>query len=167
MAIPQSTHDRLLGLFTRLQSLGLGQPRFKQEGLSLPQFGLMMCVLHTPGVHVHQVAEMLGVSTPTVSVSVRKLEREGWLRRKMDPADRRAARLFLSAKAEILAKQVSNRRRKYVNEFMEALTSTEQEQLLNLLEKAITNLEEKRISPKKEISRPVGRRERVSNGKDN
>lgn len=157
MATSQSIHDRLLGLFNRLQALGLGQPRFKQEGLSLPQFGLMMCVLHKPGIQVHQVAEMLGVSTPTVSVAIRKLERDGWLRRKMNPADRRAARLFLSAKAEILAKQVGNRRRKYVNEFMEALTSAEQEQLLTLLEKAITNLEEKRTSSKKEIMRPFSR----------
>jgi DNA-binding MarR family transcriptional regulator len=153
MAIPHSIHDRLLGLFNRLQALGLGQPRFKQEGLSLPQFGLMMCVLHTPGIQVHQVAEMLGVSTPTVSVGIRKLERDGWLRRKMDPADRRAARLFLSAKAEILAKQVGSRRRKYVNQFMEALTPGEQEQLLSLLEKAITNLEEKSHSPKREFIR--------------
>jgi len=157
MAIPQSIHERLIGLFTRLQSLGLGQPRFKQEGLSLPQFGLMMCVLHTPGIRVAQIGEMLGVSTPTVSVAVRKLERQGWLRRKMDPEDRRAARLFLSAKAEILAKQVSNRRRKYVNEFMEALTAAEQEQLLNLLEKAITNLEEKRKPSKKDVVRLFSR----------
>lgn len=155
MAIVQSIHERLLGLFNRLQALGLGQPRFKQEGLSLPQFGLMMCIMHEPGIRLHKVAQMLGVSTPTVSVAVRKLEHHGWLRRKMDPVDKRAARLFLSAKAEALAKQVGNRRRKYVNQFMEALTSEEQEQLLNLLEKAITNLEEKSRSTKKELSRQI------------
>ncbi|MEX2161058.1 MAG: MarR family transcriptional regulator [Anaerolineales bacterium] len=147
MTVPRSTHDRLIGLFTRLQALGLGQPRFKQKGLSLPQFGLLMCILQSPGIRLNQVAEMLGVSTPTVSVAVRKLESEGWLRRKLDPADRRAARLFLSAKARILAKQVAARRRRYVNEFMESLTPGEQEQLLSLLEKAITNLEGKRSLP--------------------
>jgi DNA-binding MarR family transcriptional regulator len=157
MAIPQSVHDRLMSLFTRLQALGLGQPRFKQEGLSLPQFGLMMCIMQTPGARLNRVAEMLGVSTPTVSVAVRKLERQGWLRRKMDPEDKRAARLFLSAKAELLAKQVGSRRRKYVNQFMEALTSVEQEQLLNLLEKAITNLENSRRVDKKDVVRPLGR----------
>lgn len=157
MAISKEIHDRLIGLFTRLQALGLGQPRFKQEGLSLPQFGLMMCVMQSPGLRLNRVAEMLGVSTPTVSVAVRKLERQGWLRRRMDPEDKRAARLFLSAKAELLAKQVGNRRRKYVNQFMEALTPAEQEQLLSLLEKAITNLEEKRKSTQKEIIRPLGR----------
>ena len=153
MAIAQSIHDRLLGLFNRLQALGLGRPRFKQEGLSLPQFGLMMCIMHDPGIRLHKVAQMLGVSTPTVSVAVRKLERHGWLRRKMDPADKRAARLFLSPKAEILAKQVGNRRRKYINQFMEALTSAEQEQLLSLLEKAITNMEEKRTVSNKDLLR--------------
>lgn len=157
MSISPAIHDRLIALFTRLQALGLGQPRFKQKGLSLPQFGLMMCILHSPGIRVNQVAEMLGVSTPTVSIAVRKLERQGWLRRKHDPEDKRAALLFLSAKAEILARQVGKRRRKYVNEFMAALTAVEQEQLLNLLEKAITNLEEKRKSSKEEIVRLVSR----------
>jgi len=65
--------------------------------------------------------------------------------------------LFLSAKAELLAKQVGSRRRKYVNQFMEALTSVEQEQLLNLLEKAITNLENSRRVDKKDVVRPLGR----------
>jgi DNA-binding MarR family transcriptional regulator len=157
MATPQSTHDRLIGLFARLQSLGLGRPHIQKEGLSLPQFGLMMCIMQTPGIRVHQVAEMLNVSTPTVSVAVRKMERLGWLRRKNDPDDKRAARLFLSAKAEIVAKQVGIRRRKYINEFMEALTGTEQDQLLSLLEKAITNMEEKRKPSKKEIVRQFSR----------
>jgi DNA-binding MarR family transcriptional regulator len=157
MAIAKSIHERLLGLFNRLQALGLGQPRFKQEGLSLPQFGLMMCIMHEPGIRLHKVAQMLSVSTPTVSVAVRKLEHHGWLRRKMDPADKRAARLFLSAKAEILAKQVGIRRRKYVNQFMEALTPAEQEQLLSLLEKAITNMEDKRNVSNKDLLRPQNR----------
>jgi DNA-binding MarR family transcriptional regulator len=117
----------------------------------------MMCVMREPGIRVQQIAEMLGVSTPTVSVGIRRLERQGWLRRKHDPEDKRAARLFLSAKAQLLAKHVDNRRRKYVNEFMEALTAGEQEQLLSLLEKSITKLEEKRKSSKKEVFRPFGR----------
>jgi len=153
MAVPQSFHDRLVSLFTRLQALGLGQPRLKESGLSLPQLGLIFCVLQFPGIRVQQVAEMLSVSTPTVSVAVRKMEREGWLRRKMDPEDRRAARLFLSTKAEDLAKQVGNRRRKYVNQFMQALMPVEQEQLLTLLEKAITSMEEKRKPSNKESLR--------------
>ncbi len=146
MTISSSIHDRLISLFTRLQALGLGQPRLKESGLSLPQLGLMLCILHSPGIRVNQVAELLSVSTPTVSVAVRKMEREGWLRRKIDPEDRRAARLFLSTKAEELAKQVGSRRRRYVNQFMQALSPVEQEQLLTLLEKAISSMEEKRKS---------------------
>jgi DNA-binding MarR family transcriptional regulator len=157
MATSQSTHDRLIGLFTRLQGLGLGQPRLQKQGLSLPQFGLMMCVMQSPGIRVQQIAEFLGVTTPTVSVAVRKLEQHGWLKRKNDPEDKRAARLFLSTKAELVAKQVGSRRRKYINEFMEALTVGEQDQLLSLLDKAITNMEEKRKSSRKEIMRPFGR----------
>jgi DNA-binding MarR family transcriptional regulator len=153
MAISPTIHDRLIGLFTRLQALGLGQPHIRKEGLSLPQFGLVMCVMQSPGIRVRQIADMLSVSTPTASVAIRKLEREGWLRRKNDPEDKRAARLFLSTKAEIVAKQIGRRRRKYVNEFMGALSAAEQDQLLALLEKAISNMEVKRSISNKDISR--------------
>lgn len=157
MTIPRSIHDRLIGLFGRLQALGIGQPRLQHAGLTLPQIALVVSILHTPGIRVNQVADLLGVSTPTVSVAVRKMERDGWLRRKVDPDDKRAARLFLSTKAVALARQVSAQRRKYVSQFMQALTPHEQEQLLSLLDKAITNMEEKRKPSYKEIARPVSR----------
>jgi DNA-binding MarR family transcriptional regulator len=135
----------------------MGRPPLHKDGLSMPQFGLMTCVMREPGIRVQRVAEMLGVSTPTVSVAIRRMEHQGWLRRKHDPQDKRAARLYLSPKAQVLAKLVGNRRRKMVNEFMGALTDGEQEQLLILLEKATTKLEEKRKSTKKEMIRPFGR----------
>jgi DNA-binding MarR family transcriptional regulator len=153
---PAPAHDRLMGLFSRLEGLGLARPRLAKVGLSLPQFGMLACVWREPGIRVHQVAEQLGVTMPTVSVAVRKLAAGGWLQRKPDAQDKRSIRLYLSPKASLLAKQVVSRRRKAINEFMDALSEQEQNQLLDLLEKAITNLETKRNSIK----------EHLKNGKD-
>lgn len=144
MSTTTTTHDRLTGLFGRLEALGLGRPRLAQVGLSLPQFGLLASVWRQPGIRVHQIAEILGVTMPTVSVAARKLEQGGWLERKPDPEDKRSLQLFLSAKANVLAKQVVSHRRKAIGDFMDALSIEEQDLLLSLLEKAITNLEAKR-----------------------
>ncbi len=137
----------------RLEALELARPRLAEVGLSLPQFGLLISVWREPGLRVHEVAEKLGVTTPTVSVALRKLEKDGWLERKPDPQDRRSAQLFLSEKASLLARQVSRHRRKQIGEFMNGLSAGEQDQLLSLLEKAITNLEEKRISKRQQEMR--------------
>jgi DNA-binding MarR family transcriptional regulator len=136
-------HDQLIAMFNRLEALGLGRPRLKHSPLSLPQFGLLATIWRKPGSRVIDVAETLGVSKPTVSVALNKLEKAGWLRRKVDPADRRSVRLYLSTKANLLASQVLRHRRKRINEFMSGLTEGEQTQLLNLLDKAITHLEDK------------------------
>ncbi|HLE74364.1 MAG TPA: MarR family transcriptional regulator [Anaerolineales bacterium] len=135
--------DRLMGLMSRLEKLGLGRPRLAKVGLSLPQFGMLGCVWREPGIRVHQVAEKLGVTMPTVSVAVRKLEEGGWLQRKPDAQDKRSIRLYLSRKASLLARRMGAQRRRTISEFMNALSEREQDQLLNLLEKAITNLENK------------------------
>lgn len=141
---PSSVHNRLIGYFSRLERLGLGRPKLQQAGLSLPQFGLLACLWREPGLHAHEVAEQLGVTMPTVSVALRRLEKGGWLRRRPDPDDKRSMRLYLSPKASQVARQVGNRRKRYIQEFLEALSANEQEQLLTLLDKAITHLEIKR-----------------------
>jgi MarR family transcriptional regulator for hemolysin len=144
MTAPRA-HDRLIALFTRLEKLSLAKPRLAQNQLSLPQFGLLACVWRQPGSRVNDLADMLGVSKATVSVAITKLEKGGWLRRKPDPEDKRAARLYLSTKGNLLAGQVLKHRRKRVSEFMNGLSKDEQEQLLRLMDKAITNLESKAL----------------------
>ena len=138
-----NVHDQLIALFSRLEALGLERPPLKRSPLSLPQFGLLATIWRKPGSRVIDIAETLGVSKPTVSVAANKLEKAGWLRRKVDPADRRSARLYLSTKANLLATQVLRHRRKRINEFMGGLTEGEQADLLKLLDKAITHLEDK------------------------
>jgi len=135
-------HERLMGLFNRLEALGLRHAPLKEADLSMPQFLLLVSIGRKPGIRVHEVAENLGVTTPTVSVALRKLEKEGWLRRESDPDDGRAARLHLTDKAQGLAERARDFRRKRIDEFMNALTGEEQGQLLGLLEKAISHLEQ-------------------------
>lgn len=148
-------HERLAALFSRLESLDLRDAPLKDAELTMPQLGLLINIGRHPGMRVHEVAETLGVTMPTVSVGLRKLEQGGWLRRESDPQDGRAARLYLTDKAMELAKRARSFRRKRINEFMEALTDAEQEQLFNLLEKAITNLERKNLSKAKEKIAPA------------
>jgi DNA-binding MarR family transcriptional regulator len=144
-----NTSDELMALFRRLEKLGLGRAPIKDVPLSIPQFGLLLAVWRNPGIRVREAAEFLAVSAPTVSVALTKLEQEGWVKRESDPQDKRAARFYLTAKAQLFAKRAQSFQRKQIGEFMSGLDPDEQEQLLTLLGKAINNLEQKPLRTKR------------------
>ena len=66
-----------------------------------PAFGnaeveLLVALMHEPGQTVASVATRLGLAPNTVSTLVTKAVADGWVLRQVDPADRRAARLYVS-----------------------------------------------------------------------
>ncbi len=143
MANPPSPLDRLQTLFERLERLGVGSKApLKEMQLSLPQLGLLLAVRRTPGIRVNELAQLLQLSAPTVSVGLRRLEDEGWVRREPDPEDKRSFQLYLTDKAKNFAKRVQEFERKQTGVFLSALSAEEQAQLVHLLDKAITRLEE-------------------------
>ena len=138
------THqERFIGIFRRLEGLEMQNAPIKQLKLSMPQIALMRCLARMPGSHAQEVAEAMGLTAPTISVSLRKLEEEGWLHREPDPDDGRAMRHYLTEKALEAIEAVKQFRQDKVAEFLTSLTTTEQEQLLALLEKALSRLETK------------------------
>ena len=132
--------ERLTALFSRIESLGLRRAPLKRLDISMPQFGMLTLILRQPGIRARELAKTLGVTMPTVSVALHKLEESGWVYRKSDPKDKRSARLFATRKAQVFGQRAQAFRRKRINEFMGALTAGEQGQLFRLLEKAIANL---------------------------
>ena len=136
-------HERFLALFQRMEGLELGQAPLKQIKLSLPQVALLGCVTRNPGSHAQDVAETMGLTAPTVSVGLRKLEEEGWLRREPDPEDGRAVRHFPTQKALGVLRSMQSFRRKKMEEFLMGLDEDEQTQLISLLDKALSHLENK------------------------
>lgn len=137
----QTPYERFLALFDRLEAMGMREAPLKRFNMSLPQIGLLSAIARHPGSHAQQVAVMMGITAPTVSVGLRKLEEEGWLRREPDPQDGRAMCHFLTDKAQQAVRMVKRHRRKKVAAFLDGLNDQEQDQLLNLLEKALSRLD--------------------------
>lgn len=71
-------------------------------GLSVPAFRLVGEVARTPhGLRQSELASRLGVSAPTVSAAVTRLESDGVLVRRADPDDPRARRVCLAEGASL------------------------------------------------------------------
>jgi DNA-binding MarR family transcriptional regulator len=122
--------ERLLKLLPRLRKLGPGCLPFEDIPVTPPQSLLLDWVAGAPGCGIQEMAAGLGLTAPTVSVGVRRLEEAGLLEREPNPRDRRSLRLFLTAQGQ------------KVQRLLAGLTPQERETLLDLLERAINVAEE-------------------------
>lgn len=70
--------------------------------LTIRQLQVLALVRATPGVSGQGLADLLGVSLPTVSGLLERVEDKGWVDRQHDPEDRRRLLLGLTPAAEEL-----------------------------------------------------------------
>lgn len=87
-----------LGSLRRQVRRSAGRP-WPSGDLSGSQIELVRLVRREPGIPVNSAAERLGLAPNTVSTLVRRLTDAGLLQRRADPADRRVARLRVTAAA--------------------------------------------------------------------
>ncbi|MBU0702316.1 MAG: MarR family transcriptional regulator [Chloroflexi bacterium] len=138
-----TAETRLLDLLNRLRMLGPGQPPFQDEDVPVTpsQLVLLDWVAASPGCGVQEVATGLGVTSPTASVGVRRLEEAGVLERQPNPQDGRSVRLFLTPQGETLHRRAQDFRRGKMRRLLSGLTPQEQETLLDLWERALSAVE--------------------------
>jgi len=135
-----SPENRLLALLRHMTSLPLLHGP-KDVKLSPPAVALLTWIDRSPGCGVLDIAKGLRLAAPTISVGIRRLEKGGWLERRRDLQDRRARPLFLTSQGMAAMQQVRAHRTDMLKFFLSGLTSGEQEQLLDLLDRAITAME--------------------------
>jgi DNA-binding MarR family transcriptional regulator len=135
--------DRLLNLFDRLRQLAFDQHPLSAQGISMPQLTLLAWIAAAPGSGIQEAAAGLGLTAPTVSVGVRRLEESGLLERTPDPQDGRSIRLYVTGQGQALHEQIQGFRRQKMRRLLTGLTPDEQITLLGLLEKAVTAAENK------------------------
>ena len=136
-----SAEDHLLDVFDRLRKLAFGQHPLQDSGVTMPQLTLLDWVAAAPGCGVHEIADGLGLTAPTISVGVRRLEKAGLLERQPDPQDGRAIQLFLTAQGQALYRWARAFRRDKMQRLLKGLTPEDQMTLLTLLEQAASSAE--------------------------
>jgi DNA-binding MarR family transcriptional regulator len=132
--------DRMLTLLQRISSLPMMSPP-KESPISIPQAAMLEMVARDPGCGVLDIAKKLNVTAPTISVGIRRLVKDGWLEQRDDPNDRRARPIYLTDMGATLVAKVNNHRAVMLKQFLSGLSDDEKEQLICLLDRAITALE--------------------------
>ena len=134
---PLLAEDSLLDLFDRLRALAFGQNPLQDSGITIPQLVLLDWVAALPGCGVQEIADGLGLTAPTVSVRVRRLEKVGLLERQPDPQDGRAIQLFPTTQGQEWCQQARAFRRGKMRLLLKGLTAEESTTLVILLENAV------------------------------
>ncbi len=84
-------------------------------------------------LRVTDLAEILGVDTPTVTRKVQQLEREGMVVRQTDPDDRRASRIRLTPAGSRTIERVRRARRVWLEQILQGWDDDDLSALADLL----------------------------------
>jgi DNA-binding MarR family transcriptional regulator len=92
-------------------------------------------------IRVTDLAEMLGVDTPTVTRKVQQLERDKMVIRQTDPDDRRASRIRITPAGRRIVEQVWKARRVWLEHLLERWDDEDLSTLADLLGRFAQDLE--------------------------
>jgi DNA-binding MarR family transcriptional regulator len=121
-------HERLL----RLSGV-----RLDRSGATL----LFKLAAHGDPLRVTDLAEILGVDTPTVTRKVQQLERDGMVVRQSDPDDGRASRIRLSPAGRRTIERVRRARRSWLQALLQGWHDDDLSALTDLLSCFAADLE--------------------------
>jgi len=133
--------QRFLKLSSRLRRLEPGTPQQEHIATSPSHLALIEYAANHPDCGIQEMAEALKLSTPTVSISVRQLEKSELIARKPHPEDGRAVQLFLTPKGEEIHQHARSFHCQKFRNLLSGLEAEERELLVSLFEKALNAAE--------------------------
>lgn len=109
-------------------------------GVSPGQVPVLQCLWEQDGLTQRELYERVSIEQATMSNTLKRMERDGLIRRKPDPNDRRAARILLTAKAKKLDKPVSDAIKAVNKAALGKLKKKDKKCLMDLMGTMIDNL---------------------------
>ncbi|HYC66308.1 MAG TPA: MarR family transcriptional regulator [Reyranellaceae bacterium] len=109
--------------------------RLKPLGLSTARWvALVNLSAHPEGMTQNQLAIRVGIKGSTLVRQLDLLEADGWVERRGEPGDRRAKRVFMTAKAKPVLAQIARVGRDLRRELLQDASEAEIRAALTLLE---------------------------------
>lgn len=129
---PNTPGHRVMKLFSKVTRMqrNIISSRVKQTGVYCSQHQILMYIALNPDASQKDIARMHEASTATIAVSLKKLEKGGYISRAMDTLDNRCNRL-----------QVTEKGRKVVDQSHEIFFNTEKEMFRGFTEEDFQTLE--------------------------
>ena len=122
-----------------------GQMSFNNDitYLSILQMHALIFLHHNESVSMSDIASHFKIELPSATSLVEKLHKKDLIVRSEDKNDRRLVVISLSEEGKKLVKQAMADRRKKLENMLNFFTDKERSELLNILKKLYTRLQEK------------------------
>jgi MarR family transcriptional regulator, transcriptional regulator for hemolysin len=135
--------NRQLGFLLKDASRRYGR-RFEERAqalsLTLPQCRALLHLENNEGVSQKRLSELTELDPMTLVRILDRMEADGWVQRRFDPADRRAHTLWLTSKARPVLDHIAQLIAETRAEALQGLSNEERSKLLELLERLHANL---------------------------
>jgi len=105
--------------------------------LTSVQYAAMAAIAARPGLGQAALASAIAFDRPTTGGVIDRLEAKGFVRREIDPDDRRSRRLFLERAGEAVLAKVTPVVRRAQDQILAGLSASEQKSFLRLLARAL------------------------------
>ena len=109
-------------------------------GIHAGQQFILKCLWEEEGLAPGEIAERLGLETPTVSRAVQRMERAGFVQRQPDPADARLVRVYLTDSGRSLEQVINTVVEDATRQALADFSAEEQATLVALLRRLQRNL---------------------------
>lgn len=116
------------------------EERAQALSLTLPQCRALIYLESNEGVSQKRLAELTELDPMTLVRILDRMEVDGWVQRRFDPADRRAHTLWVTPKARPVLDHVAQLIADTRAEVLQGLSNEERAKLLELLERLHANL---------------------------
>lgn len=135
--------NSLLSLFMKVDRHFMAKCFGQMQGLGIypGQIPVLGMVSKKEGLSQKELAEILRIKPPTVTVSVQRLEKAGFLYKKPDEKDQRIARIYLTEKGKETKARALQRIRENESVMLEGFSETEQCLLRRFLEQILENID--------------------------
>ena len=115
--------------------------QIRELDLTMSQLNILASVARggAGGVSQREIERELLLTNPTVTGILKRLEKKGFVERRVDPRDRRYKRVRLTARCRELTEQIGRQGQKTFDQFFRGFTPGELETLNQLLERLLEN----------------------------
>lgn len=113
---------------------------FQDLGIHPGQLPVLKMVYEKEGISLGEMAERLHIKPPTVTVTVKRLEKAGLVCKQADEEDLRVSRIFLTEKGKSINKELSILLEKNEKKLTEGFSREEIETLCGYFQRMIENL---------------------------
>lgn len=131
-----------VGMVARLERINFNRA-VAEEGLFAGQHKIIMFLKLQGSATIGEIAKETGTKPSTVSVSVKRMEKAGFVKRRQSKADGRITEILLTAKGQAVPENIHHKMEAEEKMLTNGLTEDEINILSDLLDKIIENFNAK------------------------